>query len=152
MNSQSNPFQVGQVSFHSTSLVKRVHVERDKSIVNRIEKTRSDRGDPNFEAEREARSISSMSEACIEALLNVGPEAEVLGATPDQANAATGNGTDPFGDGGQKRVGGGDGGIRQNEKKPSPGDGTEEQNLNQQGNPGERITQDDVDKAFKKSN
>ncbi len=32
------------------------------------------------------------------------------------------------------------------------GDGTEEQNLNQQGNPGERITQDDVDEAFKKSN
>ena len=30
------------------------------------------------------------------------------------------------------------------------GDGTEEQNLNQQGNPGERITQDDVDEAFKK--
>ena len=32
------------------------------------------------------------------------------------------------------------------------GDGTEEQNLNQQGNPGARITQDDVDEAFKKSN
>ena len=30
------------------------------------------------------------------------------------------------------------------------GDGTEEQNLNQQGNPGARITQDDVDEAFKK--
>ena len=30
------------------------------------------------------------------------------------------------------------------------GDGTEEQNLNQQGNPAERITQDDVDEAFKK--
>ena len=32
------------------------------------------------------------------------------------------------------------------------GDGTEEQNLNQQGDPGERITQEDVDEAFKKSN
>jgi hypothetical protein len=32
------------------------------------------------------------------------------------------------------------------------GDGTEEQNLNQQGNPGARITQDDVDAAFKKPN
>ena len=31
------------------------------------------------------------------------------------------------------------------------GDGTEEQNLNQTGNPGARITQDDVDAAFKKS-
>ena len=30
------------------------------------------------------------------------------------------------------------------------GDGTEEQNLNQQGNPEARITQDDVDEAFKK--
>jgi hypothetical protein len=30
------------------------------------------------------------------------------------------------------------------------GDGTEEQNLNQQGNPGDRIRQDDVDEAFKK--
>ena len=32
------------------------------------------------------------------------------------------------------------------------GDGTEEQNLNQQGNPEVRITQDDVDEAFKKPN
>ena len=32
------------------------------------------------------------------------------------------------------------------------GDGTEEQNLDQQGNPGARITQDDVDEVFKKSN
>ena len=32
------------------------------------------------------------------------------------------------------------------------GDGTEEQNLNQQGNPGARITQDDVVEAFKKPN
>ena len=31
------------------------------------------------------------------------------------------------------------------------GDGTEEQNLNQQGNPGARIGQDEVDDAFKKS-
>ena len=30
------------------------------------------------------------------------------------------------------------------------GDGTEEQNLNQQGNPGARINQDEVDEAFKK--
>ncbi len=30
------------------------------------------------------------------------------------------------------------------------GDGTEEQNLNQKGNPEARITQDDIDKAFKK--
>ena len=30
------------------------------------------------------------------------------------------------------------------------GDGSEEQNLNKQGNPGVRITQDDVDEAFKK--
>jgi len=30
------------------------------------------------------------------------------------------------------------------------GDGTEEQNLNQEGNQGERITQDDVDEAFRK--
>ena len=32
------------------------------------------------------------------------------------------------------------------------GDGTEEQNLNQKGNPRARITQDDVDAAFKESN
>lgn len=32
------------------------------------------------------------------------------------------------------------------------GDGTEEQNLNQKGKPEARITQDDVDAAFKKSN
>ena len=31
------------------------------------------------------------------------------------------------------------------------GDGTEEQNLNQKGNPEARITQDDIDEAFKKS-
>ena len=31
------------------------------------------------------------------------------------------------------------------------GDGTEEQNLNQQGDPGARITQDDVEEGFKKS-
>jgi hypothetical protein len=31
------------------------------------------------------------------------------------------------------------------------GDGTEEQNLNQKGNPEARVTQDDVDAAFKKS-
>ena len=40
-------------------------------------------------------------------------------------------------------------------KNPQPGmlgDGTEEQNLNQQGNPGARVTQDDVDAAFKKPN
>lgn len=30
------------------------------------------------------------------------------------------------------------------------GDGTEEQNLNQKGNPEARITQDDIDEAFKK--
>ena len=30
------------------------------------------------------------------------------------------------------------------------GDGTEEQNLNQTGNPGARITQDEIDTAFKK--
>ena len=38
-------------------------------------------------------------------------------------------------------------------KIPNPammGDGTEEQNLNQPGNPGARITQDEVDAAFKK--
>jgi hypothetical protein len=41
----------------------------------------------------------------------------------------------------------------QQANNPHPGmmgDGSEEQNLNQQGNPGERITQDDVDEAFKK--
>ena len=45
--------------------------------------------------------------------------------------------------------------TNQQANTPHPGmmgDGTEEQNLNQQGNPGERITQDDVDEAFKKSN
>ena len=45
--------------------------------------------------------------------------------------------------------------TNQQANNPHPGmmgDGTEEQNLNQQGNPGERITQDDVDEAFKKSN
>jgi hypothetical protein len=44
--------------------------------------------------------------------------------------------------------------TNQQANNPHPGmmgDGTEEQNLNQQGNPGERITQDDVDEAFKKS-
>jgi hypothetical protein len=43
----------------------------------------------------------------------------------------------------------------QQANNPQPGmmgDGTEEQNPNQQGNPGGRITQDDVDEAFKKSN
>ena len=42
-------------------------------------------------------------------------------------------------------------------KKPSPighpgmmGDGTEEQNLNQTGNPAARIKKDEVDAAFKK--
>jgi hypothetical protein len=38
-------------------------------------------------------------------------------------------------------------------KAPHPGmmgDGTEEQNLNQMGNPEARITQDDIDEAFKK--
>ena len=29
------------------------------------------------------------------------------------------------------------------------GDGTEEQNLNQEGNPGARITEDEVEEAFK---
>ena len=41
----------------------------------------------------------------------------------------------------------------QKANNPHPGmmgDGTEEQNLNQQGNPGARVTQDDVDAAFKK--
>jgi hypothetical protein len=43
----------------------------------------------------------------------------------------------------------------QQANNPHPGmmgDGTEEQNLNQPGNSGARITQDDVDEAFKKSN
>ena len=43
--------------------------------------------------------------------------------------------------------------TNQQANNPHPGmmgDGTEEQNLNQQGNPAERITQDDVDEAFKK--
>ena len=43
--------------------------------------------------------------------------------------------------------------TNQQANSPHPGmmgDGTEEQNLNQQGNPGERSTQDDVDEAFKK--
>jgi hypothetical protein len=42
----------------------------------------------------------------------------------------------------------------QKTNNPHPGmmgDGTEEQNLNQQGTPGARVTQDDVDAAFKKS-
>ena len=40
-----------------------------------------------------------------------------------------------------------------NDPHPSMmGDGTEEQNLNQQGNPGARIAQDDVEEAFKKPN
>ena len=45
--------------------------------------------------------------------------------------------------------------TNQQANNPHPGmmgDGTEEQNLNQQGDPGARITQDDVDEAFKKSN
>ncbi len=45
--------------------------------------------------------------------------------------------------------------TNQQANNPHPGmmgDGTEEQNLNQQGNPGARITQDDIDAAFKKSN
>ena len=43
--------------------------------------------------------------------------------------------------------------TNQQARSPHPGmmgDGTEEQNLNQQGNPEARITQDDVDGAFKK--
>jgi len=43
--------------------------------------------------------------------------------------------------------------TKQLANNPHPGmmgDGTEEQNLNQQGNPGARVTQDDVDEAFKK--
>jgi hypothetical protein len=43
--------------------------------------------------------------------------------------------------------------TNQQANNPHPGmmgDGTEEQNLNQQGNPGARLTQDDVDEAFKK--
>jgi hypothetical protein len=43
--------------------------------------------------------------------------------------------------------------TNQQANNPHPGmmgDGTEEQNLNQQGNPEARITQDDVDEAFKK--
>ena len=43
--------------------------------------------------------------------------------------------------------------TNQQANNPHPGmmgDGTEEQNLNQQGNPAERINQDDVDEAFKK--
>jgi hypothetical protein len=43
--------------------------------------------------------------------------------------------------------------TNQQANNPHPGmmgDGTEEQNLNQQGNPGARISQDDVDEAFKK--
>jgi hypothetical protein len=43
--------------------------------------------------------------------------------------------------------------TNQQANTPHPGmmgDGTEEQNLNQQGNPAERISQDDVDEAFKK--
>ena len=43
--------------------------------------------------------------------------------------------------------------TNQQANSPHPGmmgDGTEEQNLNQQGNPEARITQDDVDEAFKK--
>ena len=42
---------------------------------------------------------------------------------------------------------------KQQAKPPHPGmmgDGTEEQNLNQAGNPGARITQDEIDAAFKK--
>jgi len=43
---------------------------------------------------------------------------------------------------------------KQQVNAPHPGmmgDGTEEQNLNQTGNPGARITQDEIDEAFKKS-
>lgn len=43
--------------------------------------------------------------------------------------------------------------TNQQANNPHPGmmgDGTEEQNLNQQGNPEARITQNDVDEAFKK--
>ncbi len=42
---------------------------------------------------------------------------------------------------------------KQQANTPHPGmmgDGTEEQNLNQAGNPGARITQDEIDAAFKK--
>lgn len=42
---------------------------------------------------------------------------------------------------------------KQQANTPHPGmmgDGTEEQNLNQTGNPGARITQDEIDAAFKK--
>jgi hypothetical protein len=43
--------------------------------------------------------------------------------------------------------------TNQQATNPHPGmmgDGTEEQNLNQQGNPGARVTQEDVDEVFKK--
>lgn len=57
---------------------------------------------------------------------------------------------------GQRQSGGGQaGGERKSGTKDAPypgmmGDGTEEQNLNQPGNPDARITQDEVEDAFGK--
>jgi hypothetical protein len=46
---KTNDMAVGAVSFHNQNDVKKVHVDKDNTIVNRITKTKEER-DPNFQS------------------------------------------------------------------------------------------------------
>eukprot|EP00455_Lapot_gusevi_P032742 TRINITY_DN356_c0_g1_i1.p1 TRINITY_DN356_c0_g1~~TRINITY_DN356_c0_g1_i1.p1 ORF type:complete len:213 (-),score=41.87 TRINITY_DN356_c0_g1_i1:30-668(-) len=47
--------EVGQVSFHSNKMVRKMRVEKENMIVNRLNRTRVEVSNPNFQADRETR-------------------------------------------------------------------------------------------------
>lgn len=54
LHKDPNTMQTGAVSFHDGSLRRRVRVEKDKELVKRIEKTKSEDTDTDFAAEKAA--------------------------------------------------------------------------------------------------